>query len=105
MGEVGRVCDTKNDRLQQNVTDEEGDQFQEEEDEAEQSKIKRVVADIAKTIQWTSPSPTSNKSTDLEMHKENSEIQATRMNMIVIDSITLVVNAIILTARSSITPR
>ena len=45
MGEVGRVCDTKNDRLQQNVTDEEGDQFQEEEDEAEQFKIKRVVAD------------------------------------------------------------
>lgn len=96
MGEVGRICGTKNDRLQQNETYEAGEQVQVEEDEAEQDGMKKVVEDSQGESLDLSDSSTSDKSTDLEIHKENSEVQATRMSMIVIDSITPVVNAIIL---------
>lgn len=96
MGEVGRICDTKNDQLQQSETYEPGDQLQEEKDEAEQDEIRRVVEDSQDESSDLSDSPTSNESTGLEINKENSEVQATRMSMIVIDSITPVVNAIIL---------
>lgn len=128
MGEVGRICDTKNDRLQQGETYEAGEQVQEEEDKAEQKGIKKVVDDsqdessdlsdsppskkaeqegIKKVVDDSqdessnlSDSPTSKNPTDLGILKENTEVQAARMSMIVIDSITPVVNAIILKDRT-----
>lgn len=113
MGEVGRICDTKNDRPQQNETYEAGDQVRGEDDEVEQEGIrrvlensqddeveqdgiKRVVEDSQDESSDLSDSPPSKKSTDMEILKENSELQATRMRMIVLDSIAPVVNAIIL---------
>ena len=124
LGEVGRICDTKNDKLQQGETYEAGEQVQEEEDKAEQEEIKKVVDDSQdeSSILSDSPksqkaarggiknvvddsqdessnlsdSPTSKNSTDLGVLKENTEVQAARMSMIVIDSITPVVSAIIL---------
>ena len=121
LGEVGRICDTKNDQLQMY---EAGEQVQEEEDKAEQEEIKKVVDDsqdessnlsdspkskkaeqegTKKVVDDSqdessnlSDSPTSRYSTDLGILKENTEVQVARMSMIVIDSITPVVNAIIL---------
>lgn len=96
MGEVGRICDTKNERLQQVETYGEADQVHGEEDEAEQEGARKVVEDSQDDSSNLSDSPRSKKSTDVGMLKENAEVQATRMSMIVIDSIAPVVTAIIL---------
>lgn len=96
MGEIWRICDTKNDRVQQGETYGEGDQVQAEEYEAEQGGIRKVVEDSQDESSDIADSPTSQKSTDLELPKENAEVEATKMSMIVIDSITPVVNAIVL---------
>lgn len=96
MGEVGRICDTKNERLQQVETYAEADQVQEEEDEAEQEGAKKVVEDSQDESSSLSDSPMSEESPGLGSLKENAEVQATRMSMIVIDSIAPVVTAIIL---------
>lgn len=96
MGEVGRICDTKNERLQQVETYAEADQVHEEEDEAEQEGARKVVEDSEDESSNLSDSPLSKKSTGLGILKENIELQASRMSMIVIDSIAPVVTAIIL---------
>lgn len=96
MGEVGRICDTKNERLQQVETYAEADQVHEEEDEAEQEGARKVVEDSEDESSNLSDSPSSKKSTGLGILKENIEVQASRMSMIVIDSIAPVVTAIIL---------
>lgn len=93
MGEVGRICDT---RLQQVETYAEADQVHEEEDEAEQEGARKVVEDSEDESSNLSHSPSSKKSTGLGILKENIELQASRMSMIVIDSIAPVVTAIIL---------
>lgn len=96
MGEVGRICDTKNERLQQVETYAEADQVHEEEDEAEQEGARKFVEDSEDESSNLSDSPSSEKSTGLGILKENVEVQASRMSMIVIDSIAPVVTAIIL---------
>ncbi len=96
MGEVGRICDTKNERLQQVETYAEADQVHEEEDEAEQEGARKVVEDSEDESSNLSDSSSSKKSTGLGILKENIEVQASRMSMIVIDSMAPVVSAIIL---------
>ena len=96
IGEVGRICDAKNERLQQVETYGEADQVHGEEDEEEQEGARKVVEDSQDDYSNLSDSPRSKKSTDVGILKENAEVQATRMSMIVIDSIAPVVTAIIL---------
>lgn len=95
MGEVGRICDIKNERLQQVETYAEADQVHQEE-EAEQNGARRVVEDSEDESSNLSDSPSSKKSTSLGILPGNVEVQASRMSMIVIDSIAPVVAAILL---------
>lgn len=96
MGEVGRICDIKNEILQQVETYAEADQVHEEEDEAKQEGARKIVEDSEGESSNLSDSPSSKKSTGLGILKESVEVQASRMSMIVIDSIAPVVTAIIL---------
>lgn len=96
MGEIGRICDIKNERLQQVETYAEADQVHEEEDEAEQERARKVVEDSEDESSNLSDSPLSKKSTGLGILKGNVEVQASGMTMIVIDSIAPVVTAIVL---------
>lgn len=128
LGEVGRICDNKKNKLQQGETYEAGEQVQEEEDKAQQEEIKKVVDDSqddssnlsdspkSQKAAWEgiknvvddsqdessnlSDSPTSENWTDFGVLEENTEVHAARMSMIVIDSITPVVRAIILKNQS-----
>lgn len=94
MGEVGRICDINNERLQQVETYAEADQVHEE--EAQQNGARRVVEDSEDESSNLSDSPSSKKSTSLGLLPGNVEVQASRMSMIVIDSIAPVVAAILL---------
>lgn len=96
MGEVGRICDSNNQRLQQVETFGEADQVHEEEDETEQEGARKVVEDSQDESSNLSDSPTSKKSAGFGILKENAEVKASRMSMIVIDSIAPVVTTIIL---------
>lgn len=96
MGEVGRICDIRNEILQQVETYAEADHVHEEEDEAKQEGARKIVEDSEGESSNLSDSPSSKKSTGLGILKESVEVQASRMSMIVIDSIAPVVTAIIL---------
>lgn len=96
MGEVGRICDIKNERLQQVETCGEADQAHEEKEEAEQNRARRVVEDSEDESSNLSDSSSSKKSTCLGVLTGNVKAQASRMSMIVIDSIAPVVTAILL---------
>lgn len=95
MGEVGRICDTKNERLQQAETEAEADQVHGE-NGAEQEGARKVVEDSQDESSNLSDSSMSKNPTGLGLLQENTEVQAARMSMIVIDSIAPVVTAIIL---------
>lgn len=95
MGEVGRICDTKNERLQQAKTEAEADKVHGE-NGAEQEGARKVVEDSQDESSNLSDSSMSKNPTGLGILQENTEVQAARMSMIVIDSIAPVVTAIIL---------